>query len=124
MTDQEINEAVARKLGWESHPSYIVKNRIDWKTPKGGDRNKLPDYCHDIKAAWEIVEFLNSRNYRIILKQAAPMAICLAFLELKSKKTCSHCTGILERHQCESLLSDGSGKCDCQCHIKKEPKNG
>lgn len=39
MTDSEINEAVARKLGYG--------------TPTG---NALPDYCHSIKAAWEIVD--------------------------------------------------------------------
>lgn len=62
MTDQELNEAVARKLGW-SHSLSGQKdgelNRNQW-TPPGKSRltvwRDLPDYCHSIAAAWEIVE--------------------------------------------------------------------
>lgn len=41
MTDQELNEAVARKMGMAE---VIVKNQP----------TIVPDYCHDIKAAFEI----------------------------------------------------------------------
>lgn len=56
MNDQEINEAVARKLGWkqdggigwiqpEPHPDgFLIGHAV------------LPDYCHSIAAAWEVVE--------------------------------------------------------------------
>lgn len=55
MTDQEINEAVARKLGWNCvcnchpGPSYSCEcfmYRCEISKPK--------DYCHSIAAAWEI----------------------------------------------------------------------
>ncbi len=105
MTDQEINEAVARKLGWGESgeegrwvlPSQGVKWLID-----------PPDFCHSIEAAWEVVESLHPQN-GIALTQhlqppygwsctmwtamteepdftvradTAPMAICLVFLKL------------------------------------------
>ena len=86
MTDTELNESVARKLGWLRTPLNEF----------------VPDYCHSIAAAWEIVEKLRpnivlydlgrkwvvSRScYEGIgetLGEAAtaPMAICLAFLKL------------------------------------------
>jgi hypothetical protein len=43
MTNQEINEAVARKLGRELSVPYL-------KGP-----TYLPNYCSDISAAWEIL---------------------------------------------------------------------
>lgn len=83
MTGAEINEAVASRLGW----TYFQ-----------------PDYCHDIKEAWEAVEVVAKEAERkgggplinicydgqwhvsigVIVVQAdtAPMAICLAFLRL------------------------------------------
>jgi hypothetical protein len=95
MTDQEINESVARKLGWEV-PGYGTERSIKelFKC--------VPDYCHSIEAAWEII----SKNEGLILHKypfrrphwrscvirendeadaeaaTAPMAICLAFLKL------------------------------------------
>lgn len=106
MTDQEINEAVARKLGlpepkWELYTSHPV-SMVRWD---------VPDYCHDIKAAWEIVEKLRSDErlhivvspdgvyrYSMVLLfrdgshadidghgQTAAMAICLAFLKLEER---------------------------------------
>lgn len=81
MTNQEINEAVARKLGYG--------------TPTG---NALPNYCTSIAAAWEIAShcakfsvFKEPDNYqwycdmnkqKVIKGDTAPMAICLAFLKL------------------------------------------
>lgn len=91
MTDQEINEAVARKLGWAPVPLSIEQ--------------VIPDYCHYIEAAWEIVEFMrkNGRDFNMSVDEGgfaiawqydeyiadadtAPMAICLAFLKLQEGK--------------------------------------
>lgn len=95
LSDQEINEAVARKLGnfkdgWYSY----INNGI------GISANEPPDYCHDIKAAWEIMLYVdkNGSNFDVGTNQhawyvksngqtvcesnTAPMAICLAFLKL------------------------------------------
>jgi len=93
MTDKELNEAVARKLGL--YRTYVG-------TKKGWTH---PDYCHDIAAAWEIVEKV---DYCYLFKcdgmfewkweckltrreedrkwyataDTAPKAICLAFLKV------------------------------------------
>ena len=102
MNEREINEAVARKLGynvqydgiyWEAVPDDVM-----------AELHPLPDYCTQIAAAWEVVEKM-SGDYEVTInaahrkywchaagptwKQAvhaeadtAPMAICLAFLKL------------------------------------------
>lgn len=112
MTDPEINEAIAQKFGWmrdENNPNAF------WSP----DSNRLtqapiavPDYCHSIAAAWEIVEFLYQKRFQVIVNvgaigrgrvtaaiatcgayrlavteeaDAAPMAICRAFLKLTEK---------------------------------------
>lgn len=92
-TNQEVNEAVARKLGGDppGHPEQ-------------------PDYVGSIAAAWEIVEHLRTKNIGILVESdqdeigknpgfsywceitnhpecsgyanTAPLAICLAFLKL------------------------------------------
>lgn len=70
MTDQEINEAVAKKLGW-AKGSYAEVESVsgnswtDYPKEDGTERmviSKLPDFCHDIKAAWEIVDFIESKQ--------------------------------------------------------------
>lgn len=96
MTDSEMNEAVARKLGvWMDGALY----------------HETPDYCNSIEAAWEIVEFVNKDYRSIFIDQiqryengkmtgkyywnvgfdgcecmsdaaTAPRAICEAFLKL------------------------------------------
>lgn len=121
MNDQEINEAVARKLGWI--PPTMAKweqnehlgegrplKHLRWhKKEEYSEVEKLPDYCHDIKAAWEVVEYLRKTNTDMRLvyhppygsteswsceleaqnfsesADSAPMAICLAFLKLEEK---------------------------------------
>lgn len=90
MNDKEINEAVARKLGW-----------------RGTFPDQYPDYCHSITAAWEVVEQVFTSFYLSWDEttetwfakwdnqhrteescrykgeaDTAPMAICLAFLKL------------------------------------------
>jgi hypothetical protein len=89
MTEREINEAVARKLG--TYRSQLIPE----------------DYCRSIAAAWEVVghpkycwqimrcsdnsyfaaasEITESKlhtNYSEAKADTAPMAICLAFLKL------------------------------------------
>jgi hypothetical protein len=100
MTDQEINEAVARKLGWKD--DFDLTNKVKCWTKsehKFETTYELPDYCHDIAAAWEIMEKLevaviaklskgwacnpNPPGFDFLVKaDTAPMAICLAFLKL------------------------------------------
>jgi hypothetical protein len=56
VTNHEINEAVARKLGWiDIQPSSNPKIFYGFR----GDTDEMqliPDYCTSIAAAWEIVE--------------------------------------------------------------------
>ena len=96
MTDQEINEAVSRRLFNDPPMQHIHRD--------------LPDYCHSIAAAWEIVDWVAEKGYEPVIMHSprekwgvnfleapgdppetgysvnaktAPMAICLAFLKLK-----------------------------------------
>lgn len=105
MDDNEINEAVARKLGWtKCEHSTMEKGEIvpaiGWIKPnpiKPHFHEGLPDYCHSIEAAWGIVEALDNDfamfkgcnggwvvNIKGELTKAdtALMAIALAFLKL------------------------------------------
>jgi hypothetical protein len=97
MNDQEINEAVARKMGWK-------KVRGGWKRSSASRYQTIfgrfnHDYTHHIEAAWEII---NAKRYVKLERQygkwicwigddvgveaeTAPMAICKAFLKLDSK---------------------------------------
>lgn len=97
MTDSEMNEAIARKLGWTDREfgagTLLMKGNLV------GPR----DYCHSIEAAWEIVEKIHNTvlftlwwhdgdwevdietndDEAIITKApTATMAICLTFLKL------------------------------------------
>lgn len=111
MTDQEINEAVAQKLGWKLILDDGVPHWICPKCPMAHIAN--PDWCRSIAAAWEIWEKLREEGYHrqlysswdrrnIVCFQAthrrgienplygeaavASMAICLAFLKLELTK--------------------------------------
>lgn len=100
MTDQEINEAVARKLGWEPVP--VSNDNVyygAWRQINGVlVIPKVPDYCHSIEVAMGIVGE-HKEGFEIKFKNGvwcvwmsglrsneyadtAPMAICLAFLKL------------------------------------------
>lgn len=105
MTDQEINEAVARKLGWKKEKGFWWSPIIS-EVPKLTTNNPLPDFCHSLEAAWEIVEWCKFHKRQIHLDttnvswvclighsqhgivvhsgeaDTAPLAICLAFLKL------------------------------------------
>lgn len=105
MTYTEINEAVARKLGWKPDtckcwPGHTVHCEI---APK--------DYCHSIAAAWEVWDKMSMKYFLTLETEAgefgrnivkvwkndgkdcgwviediyantAPLAICLAFFKL------------------------------------------
>ena len=93
-TNQSINEAVARKLGWTVSSNYICTD------PTGSFRVGPKDYCTWIAAAWEIlteycdtwdlfcggstVDCTLGKKYATASAEAdtASMAICLAFLKL------------------------------------------
>lgn len=117
MTNTEINEQVARKLGWyeEMLPSYIspwtgkecgLKPTL--RNPKTGNSDTIPPYSTSIAAAWEILASLVDAGATVAVDNddwdegdwhcwiyrgpedhsdgygaTAPMAICLAFLNLK-----------------------------------------
>lgn len=119
MTNQEINEAVARKLGWvylEDGCEILSLGHLH--RPSGVCWFAMsPRYCEDIAAAWEIMEredfmivaMSDSKEYRagkfignygpageeptyvyghwsvVAVAETAPMAICLAFLNLEDK---------------------------------------
>lgn len=102
MTDRELNEAVAKKLGW----GWYAREDIEGWFKEGELYLKdLPDYVHSIEAAWEIVDKIKETELfalcfhdlgwhceinccdgeRPIDEEAdtAPRAICEAFLKLK-----------------------------------------
>lgn len=136
LTNDEINEAVAKKLGWVQVPYY--RDRIAWKRNGKGpcfkprfhhphiqsicnSKGYLPDYCCDIKDAWQIVDKMQSVKEPFglfepyifydklgdscwvcgikspcgfIVRESAdtaPLAICLAFLKLHDNNS-SHLT--------------------------------
>lgn len=112
MTDQEINEQVARKLGW------VQDGNIGWIQPEPHPDGflighaVLPDFCRSIEAAWEVVEsyLCVSEEYYFCLEfnamyweagwrttdnnhavgwssaDTAPMAIVKCFLKLMENK--------------------------------------
>lgn len=112
MTPEEINEAVARKLGWKSQCLFPEsEGHHGFPCPF-----KTPDYATDIQAAWEIICELAKKEYEVSLRlrfmphhqwmaefdrfdidpgtpaldgesDSAPMAICLAFLKLSEDET-------------------------------------
>jgi hypothetical protein len=63
MNDQEINEAVARKLG---------------KDPDGFTKD-YSNYCHDIAAAWSIVERLKEHSISLYLADPSAAWFCAIF---------------------------------------------
>lgn len=99
LTNQEINEAVAQKLGY--------MHCADDLWAKGDcDPDVVPDFCGDIAYAWEVLAKVESDGSNISLQHrrdairdgwscvidealadadTAPMAICLAFLKLEAE---------------------------------------
>lgn len=93
-TDQEINELVAKKLGWIHCPGL---EPLSWQRPDNGMLDALPDYCHSIEAAFEIAKTLSKiftlqrlEDLKLWIcrigispgqvESTAPRAICRAFL--------------------------------------------
>lgn len=64
MTDQEKNEAIARKLGWKQVSSGKPGHADLWIHPtnEGASEWDALPYYHSIEAAWEVVEHLKSLN--------------------------------------------------------------
>lgn len=108
MTNQEINEAIDKKLHGGKHPIRAMINDPIEGAPINmvACYGPIPNYCDDIKAAWEIVEWFRSKNMRFGLTNCplgsdagwecyvqsteetfsadtAPMAIALAFLKVE-----------------------------------------
>jgi hypothetical protein len=109
MTDHEINEAVARKLGDKTAMKEFQEFHRHCPISCGG--KSTPDYCHSIAAAWQILEYVSRscppfphifslhRNRdgtwqcyfpsyvstTNAIADTAPMAIALAFLTLEDK---------------------------------------
>jgi starvation-inducible outer membrane lipoprotein len=89
MTDQEINEAVARKLGKpavnsEPHQfSHGHRVTFSGKCLDGdcgqvdGIGYRVPDYCHSIAAVWEVTPYLDIRKFT---DWPTPKQLCEAFL--------------------------------------------
>lgn len=104
--DQELNEAVARKLGWHFAEDKVSGDH--WHEPNekqtgGYCHDSVPNYSTDISAAWEIVEKMSEEICFVLIRyqdgwlcdlgheydepdisraDTVPMAICLAFLKL------------------------------------------
>lgn len=125
MTDSETNEAVARKLGWRIKTGTLVREYTEgagggsavmpamkgWLSPTSKRKDlvvsNVPDYCHSIAAAWEVVEHIRKNQMMVSMNllsscqlkithgeisnvlaeswaDTAPTAICLAFLKLSA----------------------------------------
>lgn len=73
MNNDEINNLVAKKLGWtdikdRSELGYGINwtgknpNKKDPPMPDGYEAfDMLPDYCGSIQAAWEIIEYISKK---------------------------------------------------------------
>lgn len=121
MTDQELNEATAKKLGkstvniaphqaTHAHRTNFIDGKVE-RCLDGCDQDvpspyQVPDYCHSIKAAWDILDYLhrsllywnlyvetggihcwlghkNKESGNVLeIADTAPMAIVRAFLKL------------------------------------------
>lgn len=107
MTNKQINEAVAQRLGYEKvkglfgNPVLGTIQKYGWKID-GKILDRIPNYCGDIAAAWGIwsvlmeaqVGKMKDGSYDALVRSykggryaearasTAPMAICLAFLKL------------------------------------------
>ena len=102
---------VAEKLGWRKM-EYSQSSLLVGHPPGRNDIHAVPSYARDVKAAWEIIDFLTARKIRVSLvneglsghirdfsvrigpkdrplgaavSRTAPLAVCLAFLELPVK---------------------------------------
>lgn len=114
MTNQELDEAVARKLGWEKNKTLPDitgiggPNNARWyKDGIISSTDAPPPYSTDIKAAWEILAALDG-SYSVgtclggfycqlqtgdhkqnskAVAETAELAICKAFLAMEEVKS-------------------------------------
>lgn len=106
LTETEIDEAVARKLGWKDSEFPVKKGwyKLEVQFGSWAYSTEFPPYSTQIQAAWEIVDWLTKHQpeYEFSVFRAvswccsigkagtvgqdyadtAPKAICLAFLKL------------------------------------------
>lgn len=116
MIDAELNEAVARKLGWEKQGGFWWSPMLvgeDYLSTK--PNNPLPSFSTSIDAAWDVLEYMrrlllapgyfismncgiDGFDIRILYDTTgnvaweataaiAPRAICEVFLKIEIKET-------------------------------------
>ncbi|MFA6159357.1 MAG: hypothetical protein WC763_07065, partial [Candidatus Paceibacterota bacterium] len=76
LTDEELRTITALYMGWENVTSGVVGSLWGYKKVSGGTAaTAVPDYPHDIAAAWELFEA--ARNGERFLDFAQAMeALC------------------------------------------------
>lgn len=116
MTDQELNEAVARKLGWTDikdrrELGYGIKwtgknpNKDYSDLPEGYDSfDLLPSYSTDIAAAWEIVERLFESEWAMELESYPIGREWMCRLSQQGEKTILGEASTAPRSICEAFL--------------------
>jgi len=53
MTDEQLRIKAAELMGWERSTGKMAE-LLPWKDPQGVSRLDLPDYPHNMNAAWEL----------------------------------------------------------------------
>lgn len=83
----EINESIARELGWKPGTNPALKNK-GWRDPVGRFSPKFPDYIGSMSAIQEIFEYCRERRIAIILyMEAGHLEALHCFCTLWGKKT-------------------------------------
>ena len=100
MTPEQINEAIARKLGWKPCSCIGGPHEKEHRAYMPSMNHKVPDFCRSIEAAFEILDRMFSVKIEKISDEwqcelgdgkngdefasadKLPMAIALAFLKL------------------------------------------
>lgn len=84
MTDSELNEAVARKLGWIEDIAFgktigwINTNtrREDSNSVMMKGQTRLPNFATSIEAAWGIIEHLRSKDFGVSISDEGEEWCC------------------------------------------------
>lgn len=61
---EALRTRVAEWLGWRK-VAYSVEHRLIGTLPTSGLTKGIPSYCQSLEAAWEVVEFVAKRGYRV-----------------------------------------------------------
>ena len=102
MNSQELNEAVARKMGQPLAFDEMIGAHI----ADGMGISLIPAYDRDIKAAWEIVEYLRERKYFVNLLMTPVLARCEIHLsDTGSLALVDEAPDALPRAICKAFLS-------------------